>query len=283
MSGANPTNNPPERASLTCPLGLRFLDVAIGTLVTEGLDAVAWPVGNPQRLTNSIVTPSGNHAFHGLPGLTTFETSNANDPWNPPPATREFQVEVSDEYLRFLPCTFAVSAPVQGLAQFANSGSPPWIDAGAVPLFSAPWRVAPAGLAVVRAELHDLTSARPAAWAFVEAILPYGGVTRIVRGLADDAGRVALLFAYPEGQRRPFGSSPPAGSHGPIRQQWAISLRFFSEPTDEPEPAANYATRLTQPPADAWRAVSPITPLIEKTLTFGLELDLGLVELAQPK
>ncbi len=280
MSGLHPATHPPERVSLTCPLGLRFVDVTNGTLVTEGLGAIAWPAGNPHRRTNSIVTPSGAHAFHGLPGLRTFENSAADDPWNPPPATRQFQVEVSDEFNRFLPCTFTVNAPAKGLAVFADDGSPPWIEGGAVPLFTAPWRPVPAGLAVFRAELRDLASAQPAAWAFVEATYSSAGSTRTARGLADNKGRVALMFGYPEGQRRAFNISPPGSGRGLAGQEWTLALTFFHHSAFPPELRADYTFRLAQPPILAWRDTSPITPVREVTLLFGRELDLGIIDLA---
>ncbi|HEX3599614.1 MAG TPA: hypothetical protein VHU84_05690, partial [Lacipirellulaceae bacterium] len=193
-----PIHEPPERVSLTCPLGLRFLDVATGTFVpADGLQSRAWPVGAEWQAIDGVVTPSGIIAFHGLPGLRAFERSDAENPWDPLPKTRLFQVEVTDSAGRYLPCTFVVQAPAEGLVNFDNNASPPCTAAGAVPLFSAPSRAVPSGLAVVRAELHELGSGESAAWALVEAQYSSAGSTRTACGLTDDQGRVVLMFPYP--------------------------------------------------------------------------------------
>ena len=286
-----PIHEPPERVSLTCPLGLRFLDVATNAFVTAdvavepskreslGLQAKAWPVNAPRQKVTGTVTPSGVLAFHGLPGLREFENHGRNDPWTSPPLTRDFQIEVSDKLGRFLPCTFIISAPQEGLALFAELGSPPWIEGGAVPLFSAPSRALPAGLAVVRAELHELATGKPAAWALMEASFFSAGSWHTARGLADNEGRVLLMFAYPEGQRRAFGASPPGGARGLSHQEWTLKFTVFHQPVDRPEKAADYGRRLAQPLAQAWRGLSPITALEAETLFFGRECDLEIIQL----
>jgi hypothetical protein len=252
-----------------------------GTIGREspGLHAVAWPIGAPRQKTVGVVTPSGIIAFHGLPGLREFENSAADDPWASPHRTRDFQVEVIDRLGRFLPCTFVVSAPAKGLAVFAEDGSPPWIEAGAVPLFSAPSRTLPPGLAIVRMELREFGTGREAAWAFVEVNYSSGGANRTARGLADDKGRVVVMFAYPEGQRRPFNHSPPGNSRGLSQQEWALKFAICHQPVDHPEAAADYGRRLIQPPALASRAGSPVEFLSEETLRFGRESNLGLLDL----
>ena len=289
MIGFHPDIETPERVSLTCALGLRFLDVATGTFVTaDGLSARAWPVGVPWQAVDGTTTPSGIIAFHQLPGLREFERSDAQNPWDPTPATRLFQVEVTDLSGRYLPCTFVVQAPVEGVAIFADNASPPWMHDGAVPLFSAPSRVVPSGLAVLRAELRELGSGEPAAWALVEAEYSSGGLPRTACGLADDQGRVVLMFPYPEGRRRPLGGSPPTnGVNGLTQQYWELDLLFFYQPleasppsTAEPEEAADYAFRLAQPKVFASRESSPLMPLDQETLYFGQELNLGIVDLA---
>lgn len=289
MIGLHPDIETPERLTLTCALGARFFDIATGTFVTaDSLQASAWPVGIPWREVEGIVTPSGIIAFHALPGLRAFERSAAEDPWDPAPATRMFQVEVTDPPGRYLPCTFVVQAPTKGLAIFAESGSPPWIKEGAVPLFSAPWRTVPSGLAIVRAQLRELATGEPAAWAFVEAQYFSGGTPRTAFGLADKEGRVVLMFPYPEGQRRPLGGSPPTnGVNGLTQQSWELDLLFFYQPleasppsTVKPEEAADYAFRLEQPQVFASRESSPLVPLGQQTLYFGQELNLGIVDLA---
>jgi hypothetical protein len=247
-------------------------------------------VGAEWQAIDGVVTPSGIIAFHGLPGLRAFERSDAENPWDPLPKTRLFQVEVTDSAGRYLPCTFVVQAPAEGLVNFDNNASPPCTAAGAVPLFSAPSRAVPSGLAVVRAELHELGSGESAAWALVEAQYSSAGSTRTACGLTDDQGRVVLMFPYPEGQRRALGGSPPNnGVNGLTQQSWSVDLMFFyqsasnlegSPPsTPEPEEAADYAFRLVQPQVSASREGSPLMPLEEATLYFGQELNLGNVDL----
>jgi hypothetical protein len=289
MIGLHPDIQTPERLSLTCALGLRFFDVATGAFVTaDSLQASAWPVDVPWQAIDGIVTPSGIVAFHGLPGLRESERSDADDPWSPAPATRMFQVEATDPSGRYLPCTFVVQAPTKGLAIFAESGSPPWTKEGAVPLFSMPSRAVPPGLAIVRAELRELATGQPAAWAFVEAQYSSGGVPQTAYGLADDQGRLVLMFPYPEGQRRPLGGSPPTnGANGLTQQYWELDLMFFYQPlaasppsTSEPEDAADYALRLAQPQVSASCETSPLAPLDQVNLYFVQELNLGIIDLA---
>lgn len=286
-----PIHEPPERIPLTCALGVRFLDVATGALVgadvavepldriSLGLHAEAWPVNSPRKKTIGTVTPSGVLAFHGLPGLRELERSSAEDPFDVSPPPRDFQIEVIDKMGRFLPCTFIVTAPQRGIAHFAEDGSPPWIEAGAVPLFSAPSRLIPGGVAVIRAELRDLATDKPAAWALVEASYSSRGSLQTARGLADDAGRVLLMFAYPEGQRRAYGASPPGNSRGLSDQEWNIKLAFFHDAADPVEKAADYGRRLSQPAAAAAGGPSPLTVLTEATLRFGRECDLKILDL----
>jgi hypothetical protein len=286
-----PVHEPPDRIQITCALGLRFLDVATGASVgadvamellnrtSLGLHAEAWPVNAPRQKTIGTVTPSGVVAFHGLPGLRDLEKSSAKDPWDDSPPPRDFQIEVIDKLGRFLPCTFTVTAPQRGLAHFAEDGSPPWIEAGAVPLFSAPSRPIPGAIAVVRAELRDLATDKPAAWALVEASYSSGGSQQTARGLADDAGRVLLMFAYPEGQRRPFGASPSGNTRSLSDQEWNIKLAFFHEPNVAVEKAADYGRRLAQPAAAAAGGPSPLTVLTEATLRFAQECNLGILDL----
>jgi hypothetical protein len=277
-----PIHEPPERISRTCALGLRFLDEATGRPVSGDsfdLEAEAWPLGASNRKTTGILTPSGIMAFHGLSGLREFENSDANDPFESAPQ-HVFQVAVRDRAGQLLPCTFVVSAPKRGVAAFAGDGSPPWIAEGAVPLFSAPSRPAPAGLGVIRAELHYHASGQPAAWAFVEASYSSGGTRRTARGLADRQGRVIVMFAYPEGRRRAFNSSPPGDSRGISQQEWTVDLTIFHDRSVPAEAAADYDVRWVQPATSAMKGgASPPRSVGPQTLQFGRELDLGIVEL----
>jgi hypothetical protein len=289
MISFHPPIHAPERVTRTCALGLRFLDVATGAVVANGLRASAWPIPSlasgsdvRQGAREATLSPSGVLAFHALPGLRDFENSDAADPWQTSYRRRDFQVEVTDRCGRFLPCTFPITAPIEGLAVFQSDDSPPSTEAGAAPLFSAASRIPPAGLAVVRGELRLIVSGRPAAWTLVEARYVSAGMTRTARGLADENGHLLLLFPYPEGQRRAFNGSPPGATGGLSEQQWSLDLSFCHHPTSVAERMADYSTRLTQPPVQAWRGASALTTVGRETLQFGRELELGVVELEEP-
>lgn len=278
--------HPPGRAARTCPLGLRFVDAATGATVVEGLRAMTWAgsAGNRKadtRLIAAVTNRGGIQVFHGLPGLQVFEHSADDDRWQTlaPASYRDFPIEVTDFQRRYLPATFVVSAPSEGLVSLTGGGSPTWVGAGLIPLFSSVSRPAPPGVAVVSAELHQAATGDVAAWALAEISFEHQGDIRIVRGLADDEGRLVVMFAYPEGPRRSAGGSPPANTRGLARQEWAITVRFFHDPSAPVGEFADYARCLSQPAALAHRPGSPLQPVGPEPLHFGAELNLGRLEL----
>src|SRR5216684_5469045 len=101
----------------------------------------------------------------------------------------------------------------------ATAPSPPDI-VGVVPLFSAPNRITAGGLARVSADLWDSEAGRPAAWAVLEV---WAGGAPAYRGVADQDGRVAVLFAYPEPPLH-AASPPPGGSRALSHQTWPLTL-----------------------------------------------------------
>src|SRR3954447_20197525 len=69
------------------PLGLRFLDLARGLGVTEGLSVTAYPAGEPGLRGAALRSPmSGVYGFRALPGLRRYEQdlAPATD-WCPTP------------------------------------------------------------------------------------------------------------------------------------------------------------------------------------------------------
>jgi hypothetical protein len=159
----------------------------------------------------------------------------------------------------------AAKVPAPGKAVFDNfrmESNP----ADALPLFSAPTRAAGGGLATVRASLWDAHADAPAAWALVEARFT-GQPT--VRGLADEAGRVALVFPYPEPSA--FAEqSPPSAPFA--KQEWPVQL-FVSYVPQRPVPTLpSLPTALAQPRANLWADSSLTTPLTQATLRSGQEL-----------
>ncbi|MFL6254980.1 MAG: hypothetical protein ACJ74T_08145 [Pyrinomonadaceae bacterium] len=138
--------------------------------------------------------------------------------------------------------------------------------AAALPLFSAPTRSASGGLATLRASLWDAHAAAPAAWALLEARID-GGPT--VRGLADEQGRVALVFPYPEPAA--FAEqSPPSAPF--TKQEWPVQL-FASYMPQRPVPTLpSLPDALAQPRAKLWADSGLTAPLAQATLRSGQEL-----------
>ena len=65
---------PLETVTRRAPLGLRFLDLARGVGVTDGLEVTARPVGAAGRWYSALRSRlSGVYGFHSLPGLRPFE------------------------------------------------------------------------------------------------------------------------------------------------------------------------------------------------------------------
>lgn len=267
----------PERVSWTCPLGLRFFDVASGLYVLDGLSVEATPETGLGHTIKSVLTPSGVHAFPKLPGIPTIDRADTLNPWDPFPTTRPFRIRVVDTLDRFLSCTFVIDAPFKGLDSPLILGSPPWSDPRGIPLFSGPARTVPAGFVLARAELRQLGGAEPAAFALVEINYQSAGKNFVARGLSDAQGMIVILFPLPEGPRRGFGGSPPAGNRAP---QWPASLAFFHDASFPVAETADYGFRLTQPAATAFRDGSPAFSVSEIVLTYGEENYLGTLDLA---
>src|SRR5439155_6819906 len=166
-----------ESVLLRAPLGLRFLDLARGVAVTDGLIVTARPldkvgatligVGMPTLASRSPV--SGIYGFRSLPGLEPYTRGErAASDWcgvgsplggfEPRPEellelgtlrrlvgadeltpAANFLVQVEDRLDRFLPQVVLLCLPLERLLE--------------VPLFSGPTRPPPPGLAVVRGQL----------------------------------------------------------------------------------------------------------------------------------
>lgn len=288
------TNRPPivDRLTRVTPLGLRFWDAATGVPVGEGLVVTAYPSTAPWRRIPATTTRSANYVLHGLPGLRAAENGAGDEGfWTDPPAVRDFMIEVVDLLRRFHPCTFVVTAPHRGLFSLrcgpAGSpppvlpsfgfGSPPDPPTG-VPLFSAPGRPAPPGMAVLRAELMDAEGS-PAAWALIEAT-PAGQAPRY--GVADALGRVALIFPYPEPDDLATALPPDSPPSSPVsarkalpNQTWTVDLRAFFAPTAaraEIPDICQILNQVTTGPLTLLAELSPATPLTSVTLEFGREL-----------
>ena len=257
----------------TALLGVRFWDRVTGKPIADGLDLVETVSGS-----KAASGPSGTFAFHDLPGLRASSYGAGDDSfWDSPPGSAPFTFRVTDRGRRFLPFDFSVDVPVRGLftEDCGLTGSPPDAVVGAVPLFSAPGRVGPGGIACVRADLEDAVTGAHAAWAVLEAS---AAGAPVYRGIADELGRVAVFLPYPEPPWH--GSSPPPGSRSLSDQTWPLTLTVRYSPATAsppfPDPASgeppDLCAVLTQSEGTLLAADSPATPLGPQTLAFGREL-----------
>lgn len=286
-----------ERVAITCPLGMRFYDVATGGWVNDGLVVEAYrevattsPPGSGgsagesaediqvkrARRVRAIATRSGVAAFHGLPGLAGFEYGADDERrWLDAPAPASFRVEVSDPAGRFLPCTFLAAAPTKGLFGLSSAASPPWEASPAVPLFSAPARPVPGGFAVLRAQLLRFPDREPAAWTLAEVSTRINSRTVTACGLADHRGVLALMFPYPEPLNVSPGSPPGNGPQLLSQQHWTLDFRAWHAFDAVPGEFADLdrVLALQERPADAvWESDSPLAPFTQAELIFGREL-----------
>jgi hypothetical protein len=189
---------------------------------------------------------------------------------------RRFVVQVSDLSSRYQPFSLTADLPLRGLYAWDCAGpaspltSPLVAGPPAVPLFSAPSREAPAGMATIRATLWDASAAAPAAWAVLEVSTPGQAPAR---GIADSQGRVVVLFPYPEPTGpSPVLSSPLVRSGVPLaQQQWTVAVRAAYAPRPETS-APDLCGTLRQASAFLWADSDQSVPLTEATLLFGQEL-----------
>lgn len=231
MIRAQPAYRELERLAVACPLGIRFRDAATQAFVSDGLLVEARRpddpyAQDPRRRWPAVVNRSGVFAFHHLPGLRDFEQRREDAAAVVPvPTPRTFVVEVTDTRGWFLPCQFAVTAPALAEGGTWETASPPSGPWRVVDLYSAPGRPVPGGCAVVRADLAEWESRRPAAWAVVEISTPIRERWVRARGVADRDGHLAILFPYPE--TIDAVSSPVGGPKLLSEQSWPMQFRAW--------------------------------------------------------
>jgi hypothetical protein len=266
-----------EKFSLIAPLGLRFWDEVTAKPIGDGLKIEAYPVNQPYRRVAAFVNQSSIYILRDLPGLRDLEQGFAEQEFLDGTVQKwAFVVEVEDLEGRFQPFRFTVQAPQRGIyvGEDLLAESPPRRPFG-IPLFSTAGRSVPALMAVMRADLFDSQSQRPAAWAVLEARL---NGALLGRGLADGNGRVALIFPYPELQLNALGSPPDAAVHSPPfagptlkEQRWLIEVKAFYQPQSSIETIPDLQVVLSQPSATLWKKENQLE-LEEVILSFGEEL-----------
>lgn len=276
-----------DRLTMVAPLGLRFHDATTGTLVGDGLSVWAYPVGRPTAKRPAIANRKGVYVLHHGYGLRERENGDGSRAYwdNPVPPNKDFIIEVTDEQQRFQPFQFTASLPFEGIFKWPDS---PLSERTTVPLFPAPTQSVASGMAVVRADLWDTSLDAPAAWAVIEA---FTAGKFLGRGMADDMGRIAVIFSFPTPlaftPASPPGSplgSPPIATSPPLTEQvWPLELRAFYTPDRPVVPPPDFIEEagpllpdlkftLSQPAATLWADAEQSEILSETNLRFGREL-----------
>ena len=271
-----------DRLTMVAPLGLRFHDTTTGTIVGDGLSVWAYPVARPTAKSQAVANRRGVYVLHHGYGLREREQGDGSRFYwdNPIPPNKDFVIEVTDLQRRFQPFQFTASLPAEGIFKWLDS---PLSTQTTVPLFPAPTQSVASGMAVIRADLWDTSIDAPAAWAVIEA---FTAGKFLGRGIADDMGRIALIFAFPTplsfAPASPPGSplgSPPIATSPPLTEQvWPLELRAFytpdrpiASPLEGGPSLPDLRFTLSQPPATLW-ADADQTEILETNLRFGREL-----------
>ena len=280
---------PLEHLTITSPYGVRFWDVAGRDFVRSGLALAVGEVDSPRALTIAQ-NGSGTWIVGGLRlkrpraefasdaafrDSDDFRWGDGTQPfWDrwPTPVTT-LELTVRDPESRFLPYRFRSPAPQRGFARRVCGEAP--IDA--MPLYPAPARRVPTGMAIVRAQLATLAwtsppgdhqQRLPAAWAYVTVMIAGQAAGS---SYADEQGRVAVMFPWPKPLDNSL-SSPPPGSSGNalINQTWRVRLRAFYDglPADT---IPDLSRVLAQREVVLQEGLVNV-PLGERELQFGREL-----------
>ena len=236
-----------ERLTIVAPLGVRFRDEATGAYVTDSLNVTVHPEWQPEVRTTGVPNTSSVFGFHDLPWMRDVDFDAT--PF-------EFVLEVVDRSGRFLPYRLPLLLPHEGILE--------------QPLFSSPSRAPVDGMGVLRAELIDAGTQKPASWALIEA---KAGEQRLVTGMADREGRVMLPLFYP---KPVITLGSPGTPNTPLAQQtWAVDFTVRYRRREPVPEIPDLVDDLAQPAATAWEQTSPPAVWTQATLHFGRELRLA--------
>lgn len=278
-----------DRVTIVAPLGVRFRDAMTGSLVGDGFSVWAYPSSQPDARRPLIPNRKGVYVLHHAPGLRNLENGKGDhDFWSTLSANTDFVIEVSDELDRFVPFQFTAALPARGIYQWNDStvGSPPSSTTG-IPVYSSCARIAPAGIAVVRADLWDPFRNGRGAGAASAVLELYDNQQLVARGIADQQGRIAILFPYPAPRSfspaSPPGSSfgsPPVATGPPLTEQiWMLRARAFYARVDQSlsmsrdiDALPDLRSMLSQPEAVLWADESRTEPLQEIAVQYGQSL-----------
>lgn len=254
------------------PLGIGFWDGVAGLVVSDGLKVGVWPSGQEYRRIEAWTNRQGIFCAQGLPGLRDQEYGCGDaDYWAGPGLhTRSFVIDVRDTGGTFLPMRLSADLPARGL-YVPHCGSPPAGTASStyVPLFSAPTRRLPGGVAAVYAQLAALDtdgSTIPATWSVGEAWIDG---EQVATGMSDARGSLLLAFPYPA---PPLGMTSPAEAWSLYQSNWQVQLRVrYAPPADASHPP-DYCSAFRQPEVQVIDGLSPVTFMPAQTLFYGQAL-----------
>ena len=281
-----------DRLSLVTPLGIRFWDGVSSSIIADRLQAVAYPKVNPNVRVQGFLNHQGVYIFRNLPGLRAVENGVGEDSatfWSNPPVQMPFVVEISDNYQRFLPFQLTIMLPQTHRGLYAlpcvNVGTPPK-PTTLVPLFSAPARAVPGGFAVLRAELWDTTTKKPAPWVVMDVRVPGN---QPFPGMSDEKGRIAVIFPYPEPTDFAPDSAfdtenpqnPPQLQGSPLADhQWTLEIHAYYKPPTQLPTIPDLCTTLSQAEAILLADINPSNKktLTQVTLKYGQELVLRSID-----
>ena len=276
-----------ERVVTVTPFGFGLWDLVDRRRVRDDLVVVGRGPGTLSRPASA--GPNGIFAIHHRPSAGGFASGVGDDAFwaSPPSDVGRWRVEVTDAARRFLPFAFAIDGAVRvglvarevcgiGVAGASSSvaglhtvASPPGATMPVLPLFPAPSRAVPSGVAPISAQL-ETRDARPVAGALVRVTLP--GPTYAF-GMSDATGSVLVLAPYPELDEAHL--SPPSGNPKPVREQtWPVTAEVFWDPSlaapDRPD-LCEVLDQLDRPPQPLVGQASPGTA-VQTTLRYGTAL-----------
>jgi len=292
---------PLEHRTLTAPFGARFWDVAGRDVVRSGLSVTAIEVesrreppvfqnGSGVWIVSSLRLSKLRSAFstdEEFERMGEFRFGDGTPQfwqyWSTP--SLRLELTVTDTERRFVPYRFQSAAPQRGFARRACGDDGP-IDA--MPLYPAPTRAVPAGMAVVRAQIaypqwtsppaQELTVV-PAAWACLDVLID-GDVAG--RSYADEKGRVAVMFPWPKPIDHSLDSPPSAGSaNALINQRWRVTLQAKWSGSLPADQIPNLCDVLAQPAVTLLESL-PDVPLGGIELQYGRELVVRTSDTASP-
>ena len=237
-------------------LGIRFWDSVLDAQVRNDLIVSANPEILPKMKSHAYRTKGDVYSFEHLYGLRDIEYGfSSKDTVSSPDTEKEYIVEVTDAAGRYINVAFPVGLPLSYSGVFLTDiNVSPYLSAPkGVYLFPSINRTVPSWMAVIRGELIDKNSQLPASHALLRVSSDNGNVWY---GIADEMGRVAVVFAYPL-IALDFSVSPVKFDTGPLYQQtWDLNLQILYSPdfleTLSGTSIPNYMSILKQSGANIW-------------------------------